>query len=38
MIIRDKLSDGQLETADLTFGDLDTIFEIFLQVPGGDVS
>ncbi len=31
MIIRDKLSDGQLETADLTFKDLDTISKSFCK-------
>lgn len=31
MIIRDKLSEGQLETADLTFKDLDTISKSFCK-------
>lgn len=35
MIIRDKLSEGQLETADLTFKDLDTISASFCKALEG---
>lgn len=35
MIIRDKLDDGQLETADLTFKDLDTISTSFCKALEG---